>query len=681
MTTAAAWDESNRRAVEAALGWIKLRLAAPGDVDAEAIAKARQALDAALSADPPPAAAVLAQRAGLSRFELDVLLLGVAAELDPRVAARCAELQESPDRGHPSFALALSIFDAPAWDALAPHRPLRALRLVDVHPAGSQPRILAPLKVDERVVHFFLGIHHVDPRLLPYLTIVGEGEPAASLPPSQRAAVASLTDRLLRAAGALSEETPLLQLVGVDRGCNRLVAASAARAAGLAIHGVLAELLPSGAAELEDFASLWEREALLAPVALLVDARSGEPSPAAIARVVSRLRGVVLVDAREPLPEAGRPAVILDVARPTAEEQRGAWKALAALSDDRAGVLSSQFDLGTSAIRSLAAAAPVAPEKALSRWGRERPQTPAPGGALNGAAAKAEEDRFEALFRACVRQTRPRLDALATPVDARAGWDDLVLPEADMDLLRRIVDQVRLRGRVYDDGGFRRRMNRGLGVTALFAGESGTGKTMAAEVVAGALGLGLYRIDLSSVVSKYIGETEKNLRRLFDAADEGAAVLLFDEADALFGKRSEVKDSHDRYANIEVNYLLQRMEGYRGVAILATNLKSALDTAFLRRIRFIVNFPFPGPAERAALWRKAFPPETRTEGLDCQRLAHPSLTGGHIHNIALGAAFLAARAGGPVTMETVLSAMKSELRKLDRPAHEADLRGREGGVS
>src|SRR5437764_12137948 len=185
-------------------------------------------------------------------------------------------------------------------------------------------------------------------------------------------------------------------------------------------------------------------------------------------------------------------------------------------------------------------------------------------------------------------------------------------------------------------------MNRRLGISARFAGESATGKTMAAEVIANALHLNLYRIDLSAVVSKYIGETEKNLRRLFDAAEDGGAILFFDEADALFGKRSEVKDSHDRYANIEINYLLQRMEAYRGLAILATNQKSALDTAFTRRLRFAITFPHPGPTERKAIWQKAFPswpPE-----LDVDRLARLNLTGGSITNVAMNAAFLAARA-------------------------------------
>src|SRR4029079_8063685 len=185
----------------------------------------------------------------------------------------------------------------------------------------------------------------------------------------------------------------------------------------------------------------------------------------------------------------------------------------------------------------------------------------------------------------CVSE-RPRLAALAQLLTPKAGWTDLVLPPAETALLHQIAAQVAQRNTVYRDWGFERRMNRGYGITALFAGDSGTGKTMAAEVIARSLRLDLYSINVFAGVNKYIGETEKNLRRLFDAAEDAGAILFFDEADALFGKRSEVKDSHDRYANIEINYLLQRMEGYRGLAILATNMKSALDNAFLRRLRF-----------------------------------------------------------------------------------------------
>jgi SpoVK/Ycf46/Vps4 family AAA+-type ATPase len=212
-------------------------------------------------------------------------------------------------------------------------------------------------------------------------------------------------------------------------------------------------------------------------------------------------------------------------------------------------------------------------------------------------------------------------------------------------------------------------------VSALFAGASGTGKTLAAEVLAAQLRLDLYRIDLSQVVSKYIGETEKNLRRVFDAAEGGGAVLLFDEADALFGKRSEVKDSHDRYANIEVSYLLQRMEAYRGLAILTTNMKEALDPAFLRRIRFVLHFPFPDAALRAEIWRRIFPPQAPTEGLEIPHLARLNVAGGNIRNIALGAAFLAAAEDRPVRMEHLLQAARSEYAKLEKPLTASEIGG------
>src|SRR6266849_3573733 len=237
----------------------------------------------------------------------------------------------------------------------------------------------------------------------------------------------------------------------------------------------------------------------------------------------------------------------------------------------------------------------------------------------------------------CRDLTRPRLDALAQRLDVKATWDDLVLPNEQMSLMRQIAGQVRERHKVHAEWGFALKMNRGFGISALFSGESGTGKTMAAEVIANDLRLALYRIDLSAVVSKYIGETEKNLRKLFDAAEQGGAILFFDEADALFGKRSEVKDSHDRYANIEINYLLQRMEAFSGLAILATNMKSALDLAFMRRLRFIVNFPFPGCKERKLIWQKALPVETPKGDLDYDRLARLNISGGNIHSIALNA--------------------------------------------
>jgi SpoVK/Ycf46/Vps4 family AAA+-type ATPase len=218
-------------------------------------------------------------------------------------------------------------------------------------------------------------------------------------------------------------------------------------------------------------------------------------------------------------------------------------------------------------------------------------------------------------------------------------------------------------------------MGRGLGVSALFAGPSGAGKTMAGEVLGAELGLDVYRIDLSAIVSKWIGETEKNLRRVFDAAEEGCAILQFDEADALFGKRSEVKDSHDRHANIEVSYLLQRLEEYRGLSILTTNLRNNIDPAFLRRLRFIVDFAFPEPRERVEIWRGIFPRATPVVDLDYERLGQLSLAGGSIRNIAIAAAFLAAEQEARVGMGQILAAARTEYEKTGRTITGAELRG------
>ncbi|MEJ2404030.1 MAG: ATP-binding protein, partial [Candidatus Thiodiazotropha sp.] len=279
-----------------------------------------------------------------------------------------------------------------------------------------------------------------------------------------------------------------------------------------------------------------------------------------------------------------------------------------------------------------------------------------------------------ALHTQCRGDDAPLL-ALAQRIEPRAGWDDLVLPDIQRRILAQIVVHTRQRIRVHHDWGFADKGERGLGLASLFAGESGTGKTLAAEVLAHELGLALYRIDLSAVISKYIGETEKNLRKVFDAAEDIGAILLFDEADALFGKRSEVKDSHDRYANIEVSYLLQRMEAYRGLAILTTNHKTALDTAFSRRLRFVVNFPFPDAAQREAIWRGVFPPKTPVNGLDFAKLARLNVAGGNIRNIALAAAFMAAEAGTGVSMALLRQAAHTEATKRDKPFSDAEVRG------
>jgi SpoVK/Ycf46/Vps4 family AAA+-type ATPase len=260
-------------------------------------------------------------------------------------------------------------------------------------------------------------------------------------------------------------------------------------------------------------------------------------------------------------------------------------------------------------------------------------------------------------------------------VNSVADWDNLILPEKELNTLREIAIHVRQRSKVYESWGFISKIKSGLGISALFSGQSGTGKTMSAEVLGNTLNLDVYRIDLSSIVSKYIGETEKNLHRVFDVAEVGGAILLFDEADALFGKRSDVKDSHDRYANMQVSYLLQKIESYRGLAILTTNLKTSIDPAFLRRLRFVVQFPFPDIAQREEIWKRMFPQKTPTEKLDFKKLSNLNVAGGNIRNIAINAAFLAAEANEPVMMKHILQAAKSEYVKLERPMTDNEVRG------
>ena len=622
------------------------------------IAVDTDAADTAPSEAPTftPALQLLAQRLGLSDFERDVLLLCIGMELDTRMPALCAQAQHDPAKPWPTFALAFAVLDQPSWDALSPERPLRYWRLLEIHQPGPQPLIGAALSADERIVNFVKGLNYVDDRLMPLLTPLS----ADSLPPSQQAVADRLIDHLRHMP--LGEPLPTVQLVGADSTSKQAIAQTVAAAFGAQAFRLSAPLLPQGIADQEALARLWRRESLLMSVALYVDASAidaTDASSGSIRRFLARAGGLLFVDTREPWNDSGAQALSADVARPTAMEQRTLWQHLLGEgSDEHARQLAGHFDFNLGKIGQIAHTALAATEQRAEGLG-------------------------EALWQGALARTRPALDQLAQRIDPKASWDDLKLPGVEKDLLRQIASQVAQRGVVYDDWGFRERMNRGLSISALFAGESGTGKTMAAEVIANELGLPLYRIDLSAVVSKYIGETEKNLRKLFDVAEEGSAILFFDEADALFGKRSEVKDSHDRYANIEVNYLLQRLESFRGLAILATNQKGALDSAFLRRLRFVINFPFPGVVERKAIWGSVFPPQAAVGALDLDRLARFALAGGSIQGIALNAAFLAAQAGAQITMPLLLDAVRGELRKLDKPVNEADFRWLEsaGGQS
>ena len=574
----------------------------------------------------------------LTPFERDLLLLIAGVEMDSELAALCASAGSRP---HASFGLALSVLPEPHWSALTPLRPLRRFRLLE--PKDEQAIASSRLCIDERILHYLAGVNYLEPRLSPIVTLVGE---PSAFAPGHRAVARTIVDALEARDGRI----PLIGLTGDDRSGQRDVAWVVSDALGLRLHVARSRDLPAAPHELDAFARLWQREAALLDSALLVDC---EPESAATgALLAERLRGVVFVAAREPV-ASSRATRQFSVSKPNAGDQKALW--LDALGP-AASALNGALDAVASQFR-FSAETIARTGEALSRTLSEDP----------------EPDR--ALWRACRVAARTTLDDLAQRIEPNAGWDDLIIPAAQKSLLRQIVAHVRGRNTVYETWGFSGKGARGLGISALFAGESGTGKTMAAEILAGELRLDLYRIDLSSTVSKYIGETEKNLRRLFDAAERSGAILLFDEADALFGKRSEVKDSHDRYANIEVSYLLQRMEAYRGLAVLTTNSKTALDPAFQRRLRFVVQFPFPDQSQRERIWRGIFPAATPLDGIDPAKLARLNVAGGSIRNIALNAAFLAAESGEPVRMTHLLAAAHGEASKRERPFSEAEVRG------
>jgi hypothetical protein len=587
---------------------------------------------------------------GLSNFERSILLLCAAVELDSAFAGLCATAQGDASRSYPTFSLALAVFDDAHWSALNPGAPLRRWRLIEVQNQAGTPLTTSPLRIDERILHYLAGVHYQDERLAGFVHAVVSNE---ELVPSHGMLVDAVGKIWSRPDAAL----PVIQLCRGDEATKQSIAAESASAAGLRLYRFPAEQIPGGAVELESFLRLWERESVLGSCALLVEAdaidRSDARTVAQVSRLLELLHGPVFLSTRDRWRPLRRAVRTLDVGKPTAEEQGNIWQAN--LGGASAGVnghvadLVSQFNLTVPAIRASVAEA------------RES------GG--------DEKTLIRALWDAGRAQARPRMDDLAERIETKADWEALVLPAAERSMLRTIASHVRNRSTVYTTWGFGAVSSRGLGISALFAGASGTGKTMAAEVLANELNLDLYRIDLSGVVSKYIGETEKNLRRVFDAAEDGGAILFFDEADALFGKRSEVKDSHDRYANIEINYLLQRMESYRGLAVMATNMKSALDPAFLRRIRFVVTFPFPETVQRTEIWRRVFPSGTPTEGLDHDKLARLGVAGGNIRNIALNAAFLAAEAGEPVRMHHLARAARSEFAKIEKPLPESEVGG------
>ena len=604
----------------------------------------------------------------LSNFERDILLLCAAVELDGAFPKLCAEVTGNTEYNYPTFSLALSTLEQPNWSILTPDATLRRSHLIEIGAGSSLTH--SPLRIDERILHYLTGNQYLDYRLSQVSLPLNIKE---NLVPSHLQIAIEMA-KIWCAESQREQSLPVLQLCGKDIASQRAIAFTCCDKINLNIYNITVELLPRDAGGVNLIKSLWEREYILNPTAILLELNGSDSNDfkqsVAIDYLIENLQIPIIILTQERRPQKNRNLITFDVDSPTTEEQRSLWV-------DNLDVLNISLDDRNNSVDNL-----------ISYFNLSAPEI---RGTLLKAKLRSQEDfyqyqseessdypcklTFSDLWEICRTQARPRLDELAQPMGTEAEWDDLVLPEEQKQVLQQAASQIKQRVQVYQEWGFAGKSKRGLGISALFAGASGTGKTMAAEVLAKELELDLYRIDLSAVVSKYIGETEKNLGRVFDAAETGGVILLFDEADALFGKRSEVKDSHDRNANMEVAYLLQRMEAYRGLSIMTTNLKGSIDQAFLRRIRFIVQFSFPDANQRAEIWRRVFPKSTPTKGLDESKLARLNVAGGNIRNIAINAAFIAAQVGEPVSMEHILQSAKSEYMKMERPLTDMEVRG------
>ena len=610
MDTHPSWSQDNLEVMTLGLGWVDARVSGTdGQANGDHAVAYQRARNRMREAGLPAAIDMLSALFQLSPFDEDLLLLTLAAQLHGRPK------QVAPQLAQTILGLDTDEAAAKLWERLAPHAPLRRYQLIECaeRPVSAGTALL----IDERVGRYLMGDDVADHRLQ---AIVGSVN-AGPCPKRHLEGIERLAGRLQAAM------RPVAMIVGPKHSGRRAAAATLARGFGL----TLTEVKTRGVDASPDLLPVLTREAVIGRTALLIDVETAEGRRLLEERI-GQIDALVIAIAEtrhdfsfempvlrlEPLEAADRIQLWHDVLGPHSAEVHTAISAVA-----------TQFKFGPRAI---------------------------------AAAANEGGD----LWQACRERASRELDELADHITPRYRWDDIVLPADVVHDLKAIAAQVRHQALVYVDHGFARKHPRGRGISLLLAGPSGTGKTMAAEVIASDLGLDLYRIDLSRVVSKYIGETEKNLRAVFDAAETSGAVLLFDEADALFGKRSEVKDSHDRYANIEVSYLLQRMESYGGLAILATNMKGHLDAAFLRRLRYVVDVPFPDASARRLIWQKAFPEEMPCHTLDFDSLARLDVAGGNIAVISINAAFLAAADGVPLDMGHIARAARAEYRKLDR---------------
>lgn len=600
----------------------------------------------------------------LSAFERDLLLLCVGMEIDSLdFGLLCAAIHNDSNQNYPTLGLGLEKLERSDWSILSYQSALQKWHLIEI--GEGQALTSSPIRIDRRILCYLLGVPSCDDKLVwvvqPIQTATEEN---TRLSASERVLVENLvatcfiTTRL--------NDSPVAQLCSTDVAAKRSIAAAACASMGYNLNAISATVLPSQPHELYNLQQRWNREALLTKSALFLEcdwvSQADTVQETSISRFIQGIYSPIIVSRQERQSSPSlRSSIAFDLPQLSHRDQLGIWQSqLGAIATDLNGgieKLAAQFHLKTDAIATVCAA--LKSHSAESSLVRSSPET-----------------IFQQLWGLCRTMARPQLDELAQRIEIKATRSDIVLPEPQQDILQEIVAHVQHRDLVYWQWGFAERQSRGLGISVLFEGPPGTGKTTVAEMLAAKLQLDLYRIDLSQVINKYIGETEKKLRQIFDAAEAGGVVLLFDEADALFGKRTEVKDSHDRHANVQVSYLLQRMEAYQGLAILTTNLLGSIDQAFLRRLRFVVRFPFPDRDSRREIWRRSFPKDTLTQELDFDKLALLNLAGGNISNIALNACFQAAQAERQaVTMKDMLNATKSECIKMGKTLTSAETKG------
>lgn len=614
---------------------------------------------------------MLQHQFGLTPFDLDIIFIALAPELDRRYEQIYAYLQQDGRSIRPSVNLVLNLLCSDAADKLqrrshfAPSAPLLhhdLLHLSPPQPSNHSALLAQEISLDPAIVRYLLDETGLDTDLSPSCSLI----PVPNSPDT-----AQLPAAIVQQLEAIAKSTsPTDSLRLYLQSSDSVIANQFAH--GLAHHierplltvdlDVLIrqpEQLRQRLQQLGRDAWLQKTILYLHPVDVLYQDSTNHFYPLLIDLLTETDAAILLAGNQpwHPHADCSLGVVTISIAAPDFRDRYTVWQTQLAIAGlaipaNTLNALADQFRLTSTQIR-----AAISTTQNQLAYG------------LNSGAI------VDLLFQSARNQSGHQLGKLAQHIQPRYEWSDLVLPNLQFEQLQEICIHLKHRHTVFETWGFDRKLSLGKGVNTLFAGPPGTGKTMAAEVIAKSLQLDLYRIDLSQVVSKYIGETEKNLSQIFTAAANANAILLFDEADSLFGKRTDIKDSHDRYANIEVGYLLQQMEAYEGLAILTTNLKGNLDEAFIRRLRFIVDFPPPSIQERYQIWQKIWPASLP---IDAEIDWHPfakqlEITGGNIRNIALAAAFLAAEDEKPLTLFHVKQAIRREYQKMGKPLIDFDV--------